>query len=96
MSTQKQKTTFIYAAPAVLLCIPLLGNIISNEFNWSSGDFVVAGILLFGTAFIIDLILRIVKNKTYKILIVGVVLLLLLLTWIELAVGIFGTPFAGS
>lgn len=96
MITQKQKTTLVYAAPAVLLCIPLLGNAFSDEFNWSSGDFVVAGILLFGTAFIIDLIQRIVKNKTYKILICGVVLLLLLLTWVELAVGLFGTSFAGS
>jgi hypothetical protein len=42
------------------------------------------------------LIQRIVKNKTYKILLGGAVLILLLLVWAELAVGIFGTPFAGN
>lgn len=94
--TQKQKTILIYATPAVLLCIPLLGNMFSEEFDWSPGDFVIGAVLLFGTAFIIDLIQRIVKNKTYKILLGGAVLILLLLVWAELAVGIFGTPFAGN
>ncbi|MGN7756634.1 hypothetical protein ACTJIV_04095 [Chryseobacterium sp. 22532] len=68
----------------------------SEEFNWSPGDFVIGAVLLFGTAFIINLIQRIVKNKTYKILLGGAVLILLLLVWAELAVGIFGTPFAGN
>ncbi len=94
--TQKQKTILIYATPAVLLCIPLLGNMFSEEFDWSPGDFVIGAVLLFGTAFIIDLIQRIIKNKTYKILLGGAVLILLLLVWAELAVGIFGTPFAGN
>lgn len=96
MMTLKQKTILIYATPAVLLCIPLLGNMFSEEFDWSPGDFVIGAVLLFGTAFIIDLIQRIVKNKTYKILLGGAVLILLLLVWAELAVGIFGTPFAGN
>ncbi|WP_223558319.1 hypothetical protein [Chryseobacterium lathyri] len=96
MMTQKQKTILIYATPAVLLCIPLLGNMFSEEFDWSPGDFVIGAVLLFGTAFIIDLIQRIIKNKTYKILLGGAVLILLLLVWAELAVGIFGTPFAGN
>lgn len=94
--TQKQKTILIYTTPAVLLCIPLLGNIFSQEFDWSPGDFVIGAVLLFGTAFIIDLIQRIVKNKTHKILLGGAVLILLLLVWAELAVGVFGTPFAGN
>jgi hypothetical protein len=96
MMTQKQKTTFIYAAPAIILTIPLIGNIISKEFDWSASDFGIAAVLLFGTAFLIDLIQRIVKNKTYKILICIGLFLMLMLTWAELAVGIFGTPFAGN
>ena len=70
--TQKQKTTFIYAAPVVLLCIPLIGNFTSKEFDWSVGDFGIAAVLLFGTAFLIDLILRIIKNRTYKILVTSI------------------------
>lgn len=94
--TLKQKTTFIYAAPAVLLCIPLIGNFTYKEFDWSVGDFWIAAVLLFGTAFLIDLIQRIIKNRTYKILTSIAIVVLLMLTWAELAVGIFGTPFAGN
>ncbi|MDP9958172.1 hypothetical protein [Chryseobacterium lathyri] len=96
MMTQKQKTILIYAIPAVLLGIPLLGNIFFEEFDWSPGDFIIGAVLLFGTALIIDLIQRIIKNKTYKILLSGALLIVLLLVWAELAVGIFGTPFAGN
>ena len=94
--TQKQKTAMIYSVPALLMGFAVLGNLFSKEFDWSSSDFLIAGILLFGTALIIDLIRRIVKNKTYKILLCVVVLFVLILTWVELAVGLFGTPFAGS
>jgi hypothetical protein len=94
--TLKQKTTFIYAVPTVLLCIPLIGNFTSKEFDWSVGDFGIAAVLLFGTAFLIDLIQRIIKNRTHKIFVSVAILLLLLLTWAELAVGLFGTPFAGN
>ncbi|MGO4708558.1 hypothetical protein AB4Y90_05445 [Chryseobacterium sp. 2TAF14] len=96
MMTQKQKTAMIYSVPILLLGFAVLGNLFSKEFNWSSSDFLIAGILLFGTALIIDLVRRIVKNKTYKILLCVVVLFVLILTWVELAVGLFGTPFAGS
>jgi len=96
MMTQKQTTALIYSVPALIIGIAVLGNLFSKEFNWSPSDFIIAGILLFGTALIIDLIRRIVKNKTYKILLCVMVLFVLILTWVELAVGLFGTPFAGS
>lgn len=96
MMTQKQKTAMIYSVPALIMGVAVFGNLFSKEFNWSSSDFLIAGILLFGTALIIDLIRRIVKNRTYKILLCVVVLFVLILTWVELAVGLFGTPFAGS
>ncbi|WP_241507613.1 hypothetical protein [Chryseobacterium piscium] len=96
MMTQKQTTALIYFVPALIMSVAVLGNLFSKEFNWSPSDFIIAGILLFGTALIIDLIRRIVKNRTYKILLCVVVLFVLILTWVELAVGLFGTPFAGS
>jgi len=59
-------------------------------------DFVVAGVLLFGTGLTIEFVLRKVKSKKNRILICGFILLVLLLLWIELAVGIFGSPIAGN
>lgn len=96
MITQKQKTIAIYAIPLVLLCIPLLGNIFSREVNWSAADFLIAAILLFATAFCINLVRSKIKRQSHRILICAFVLLILALIWIELAVGIFGSPFAGS
>lgn len=94
--TQKQKTLTIYALPLVLLCIPLVGNIISKEINWSASDFLIAGILLFSTAFLINLVRSKIKKQSYRILICVFVLIVFALIWIELAVGIFGSPFAGN
>ena len=68
----------------------------SNDVNWSIMDFVVAGVLLFGTGLTIEYVLRKVKSRKNRILICGIILLLFLLLWIELAVGLFGSPIAGN
>jgi len=94
--TQKQKTLIIYALPLALLSIPLVGNLISNEVNWSVSDFLIAGILLFTTAFLVNLVRNRIKKQSQKVLVTIFILLALALIWLELAVGIFGSPFAGS
>lgn len=94
--TQKQKTLTIYALPLALLSIPLLGNLFSKEVNWSGSDFLIAGALLFTTAFLINLVRNRIKKQNQKVLIVIFILLALALIWLELAVGIFGSPFAGN
>ena len=80
----------------VLLLIPLIAMQFTNEVNWTLFDFVVASVLLLGTGFICELVTRKVKKTNHRIILCGVILAALLLIWIELAVGIFGTPFAGS
>ena len=68
----------------------------TEEVNWTISDFLVMGILLFTTVFTIDFVLKKLKTlKSRLILIVGIVVLLALV-WAELAVGIFGSPLAGS
>lgn len=96
MITQKQKTVTIYALPLVLLCIPLLGNLFSKEVNWSASDFLIAGALVFTTAFSINLVRNKIKKQSQKVLVCIFILLALALIWIELAVGIFGSTFAGN
>ncbi|WP_089696411.1 hypothetical protein [Chryseobacterium culicis] len=96
MMTQKQKTLIIYALPLALLSIPLVGNLISNEVNWSASDFLIAGVLLFTTAFLVNLVRNGIKKQSQKVLFTIFILLALALIWLELAVGIFGSPFAGS
>jgi len=54
------------------------------------------GILILSFSFGIKQVLKTIKNTKYRILIIGLILILFLLTWAELAVGIFDSPFAGS
>ena len=68
----------------------------TDEFNWSPSDFIVMGALLLALGIGIQLIRQRVKQPNNRMLLIGILVVLILLTWIELAVGILGTPFAGS
>lgn len=80
----------------LLLLIPFVAMQFTNEVNWSLMDFIMAGILLFGTSLVFELVIRKVKSTKHRLLISGIILLLLFLLWAELAVGIFGSPLAGN
>ena len=82
--------------PLSLLLIPLFGNIFSNQVNWSLFDFIIMGILLGMLGIIIHFILEKVRDKTFRIVPIIVVLIIFLMIWAELAAGIFGSPIAGS
>ncbi len=86
----------IQAGVGALLLIPLIAMQFTKEVDWNIFDFLIMGILLSGTGFLCELVLRQAKSTQSRILICGLVIFLFLLTWVELAVGIFGTPFAGS
>jgi ABC-type cobalt transport system substrate-binding protein len=96
MLTQNKRLAGIVLTVAILLLIPFIAMQFTNEVNWSVSDFMVAGVLLLGTGLLCELVMRKVKNIKTRLAICGVILLALLIIWIELAVGIFGSPFAGS
>lgn len=91
----KRYIVFLAIAIALLL-IPLVAMQFTNEVNWDLSDFIIMGFLLFSLASICELVLRKVHSLKNRILICGIVLFAFFLIWAELAVGIFGTPFAGS
>jgi len=82
--------------PLFLLFIPLIGMIFTDEINWDLVDFLVMGSLLLVFGMSINWVSNRTKNLKVRILYIGIVCVLFLLIWAELAVGIFGTPFAGS
>ena len=96
MITKNKRLTGIVLTVALLLLIPLVAMQFTEEVNWTLSDFVIMGVLLLGTGLLCELVLRKVNKIKYRIAICGALLAALLLIWIELAVGIFGTPFAGS
>jgi len=93
---QNKRLTGILLAIPLLLSIPLIGMQFTEEITWNLFDFTVIGILLLGAGLAIELVLRKVKKFEHRIILAGVVLLVFFLIWAELAVGVFGTPFAGS
>lgn len=86
----------ILAAVLILLLIPFIAMQFTDEVNWSFADFLIMGVLMLGTGLLCEGVLRRVKNVSNRVLICGIILVVLLLVWAELAVGIMGTPFAGS
>ena len=96
MITQNKRLTGIVLAVALLLSIPLIVMQFIDEVNWDMLDFMLMGVLLLGTGLLCELIIRKAKNMDYRIGIIALILVALFLLWAELAVGIFGTPFAGS
>jgi len=82
--------------PLFLLVIPLIGMVINDEINWSAFDFIIMGSLLISLSFGINFVSNRVKNLKNRFFFIGILVLIFLLIWAELAVGIFGTPFAGN
>lgn len=96
MITSKNRLVLILATAAALLSVPAIAMLFTAEVQWDLFDFIVAGVLLFGTGLTIELVLRKVKTTRNRVIVTGIILFLLFLVWAELAVGVFGTPFAGS
>lgn len=96
MAIKINRFLIIFLIVGTLLLIPLLAMQFSPEVVWTASDFIIAGILLLFTGFAIELVLRTIQKKKKRIIFCGIILALLVMVWAELAVGIFGTPFAGS
>lgn len=96
MLTQNKRFIGILLTVAFILLVPFTAMQFTNEVDWSLFDFIIMGGLLLGTGILCELVLRIVKSVKNRIVLIAILLIGLFLIWAELAVGIFGTPFAGS
>jgi MFS superfamily sulfate permease-like transporter len=96
MTIENKRLTGILTGVVLLLLLPLIAMQFTAEVNWTPFDFVVAGVLLLGTGLLVEGVLRKVPKREHRILLCAALLSALFLIWVELAVGIFGTPLAGS
>jgi len=92
----KLRMTIMLSVIAFILCIPLVAMQFTNEVNWTLSDFIIAGTLLLITGLAIELVIRNLKTGTTRTIALIVILIALFLIWVEMAVGIFGSPIAGS
>lgn len=95
MQKNKRLISIVLAA-LFLLLIPLIGMQFSSDVNWTIYDFLAMGLLLVGVGLMFELVLRKVVKRNNRIVLITIIFIVFLLIWAELAVGIFGTPFAGS
>ncbi|WP_266204717.1 hypothetical protein [Pontibacter kalidii] len=96
MITQNKRLTGIMLAVVLILSIPFIAMQFTSEVDWGLFDFVLMGVLLLSTGLLCEFVLRKVRNMDYRIGLIALILVVLFLIWAELAVGIFGSPFAGS
>jgi hypothetical protein len=96
MITQNKRIIGIVLTVVFILLIPFTAMFFTDEVDWKLFDFVLMGTLLLGTGLLCEFVIRKVQNMDYRIGIIALILVALFLIWAELAVGIFGTPFAGS
>lgn len=96
LASGKFRIIVILAVTVAVLAIPLIAMQFSSEVKWTLTDFATAGALLLSTGLAIELVIRNLKTGTLRTVILVAILLALFLIWAELAVGIFGIPFAGS
>ncbi|MBZ9631223.1 hypothetical protein LB465_10575 [Salegentibacter sp. LM13S] len=96
MEVKRNNFLIILLIVGMLLLIPLIAMQFSNEVVWTASDFIIMGILLLVTGLGINLVLRKVSSSKNRLIIGGIVLAVFFVIWAELAVGIFGSPFAGS
>lgn len=62
--------------------------------NWDETDYIVAGLLVAAAGLLLYGASRL--RGRYRWIAAAVIVLLFVATWAELAVGVFGTPFAGN
>lgn len=80
-----------WSLAAALLALPWVAMHFTHEVQWTGSDFVVAGVLLFGSCALYDAATRSTRRPAYRVAAALAVLGLLLMTWINLAVGIIGS-----
>jgi len=86
----------IFFAVGLLLTIPLTAMQFTDEVEWSLYDFIIMGILLSVSGLSGVLVSKKVNSYPHRIFLLVIIIIIFLLIWAELAVGIFGSQFAGS
>jgi len=73
----------------VILLIPLVAMLVSDEVQWSIWDFVIMGVLLLGAGLLYEFASRRLNSAPQRLLAGVIVAVAVLTIWVELAVGIF-------
>jgi len=93
---QYRRLTEVLLLIVILLLIPLIAMQFTNEIDWDITDFLIMSILMLGSGSLCEIVFRSVKSMKIRIILCIIIFFVIFLIWAELAVGIFGSPLAGS
>jgi hypothetical protein len=88
ISGLKNRRIIPWIGASLLLMVPLVAMQLTDEVQWTIGDFLFAGILIFGSLGAFELVARSSSNPVYRTGVGLAVLGAFLMTWINAAVGI--------
>lgn len=91
-----KKLGLVVLGTAAILLMPFIAMQFTGEVNWTASDFVMAGVLLAGIGMAYVLATVKMRNPRTRLIAGALFAAALLFIWAELAVGLVGTPFAGS
>jgi len=88
---------WVAAATALILMAPLAAMQFTSEVDWSAGDFIIMGALIFGTGLAYVLLTRAAPGFAYRAAVALALGTTFLMIWANLAVGLIGSgPHAGN
>jgi hypothetical protein len=93
---QRRNLLRVVLITALILAVPLVAMQFTEGVDWDIRDFTIVAVLLLTTGFAYELAVKRISNPNYRTITALALLGGLLLIWAELAVGVFGSPFAGS
>lgn len=78
-------------AISALLLVPFFAMKFTTEVNWTASDFILAGVMLYGTALLFECVMRFGRTGTYRAAAGLALVTCLMIVWANGAVGIIGS-----
>lgn len=94
MKSFAQNMAVLTVGVGLVLLVPFTAMQFTDDVAWSLADFATAAALLFGAGLTYVVITQHAAKR--RLLVAAAIFAVLVLVWAELAVGVFGTPWAGS
>ncbi|GHO46053.1 hypothetical protein [Ktedonospora formicarum] len=88
---QNKNIIYIVLVTALILLLPLVAMLFTDEVSWGPVDFAVAGVILIGTGLTYELITRKASNIVYRLALGLALATASFLVWANLAVGLIGS-----
>lgn len=93
---QRKVMLVAVAVFAVAATTSLVSMQLTDEVDWGVFDFAALGVLVLGTGLLIEVAMAAFRSAMARVVIGGLLAVAAALVFVELAVGLIGTPFAGS